>query len=177
LSASSGARYQSIPQLEAEYDEAVAEVRLLNAEQKRLEEEYELKKQPYRAKRDRAEQWLRELRGHREILIRDCRCEALITGLEFEQFQRSKVAEQHKLLTSEIYKHNRRIGDANDTLHKSREFIYFDGKTERQKEALMTIQESEAEIAQLQKQVDQLEVKLAEHDTEIARIEEQMLYD
>ena len=41
----------------------------------------------------------------------------------------------------------------------------------------MAIQESEAEIVQLQKQVDQLDVKLAEHDAEIARIEEQMLCD
>ena len=167
--------YQSIPALQAEYDEAVSEVRRLNAEQERLEEEYELKKQPYRVKRDQAEQRLRELRGHRDMLIRDCRCEALITGLDYEQFQRGKVAEQHDNLTTDIYRHRKRIGDANDTLHKCKQFIHFDGKAERQREAHLTIQDAEAEIVQLQKQADLLELKLAEHDAEIARIQEQML--
>jgi len=169
--------YQSISALQAEHDEALAEVLRLNAEQEKLEEEYELKKQPYRMKRDQAEWRLRELRNHREILIRECRCESLITGLDYEQFQRGKIAEQHDRLASEIYRHRRRIADAIDVLEGHKRMIYYDNMAARHRAAQQAIRESEAGIVPLQKQVDQLEAKLAEHDAEITRIEEQMICD
>ena len=169
--------YQSIPILQTEHDEAVAEIRRLNAEQEKLEEEYELKKQPYRTKRDQAEWRLRGLRDHRDILIRECRCEALIEGLDYQQFQRGKIAEQHNRLTSEIYRHRRRIADAIDILEGHKRMIYYDNMEARHRAAQQAIRESEVEIVQLQKQVDQLDAKLAEHDAEIARIQEQMLYE
>ena len=118
---------------------------------------------------------IREYRKHRETLIRECRCEALIAGLEFEQFQRDKVVNECNRLVSEINRHRRRIGDANGTLADHKWMIYYNDMEARHRAAQQAIYESEKEIVQLQKQVDLLEIKLAEHDAEIARIEEQMI--
>jgi hypothetical protein len=167
--------YQLIPELEAESDKALAEVRRLNAEQKKLEEEYELKKQPYRTTMRRLEHQLKEYSDHQDILIRECRCEALKTGLDFEQFQRDKVADALGDLNVAIHRQQGRIGEANDVLHKCKQYVYFDGKAERQKAAYLAIEDAKKEIARMQKEIAPLELKLAEHDVEIARIKEQML--
>lgn len=167
--------YRLIPQLEAEQDKALAEVRKLNTEQKRLEEEYELKKQPYRVKANQAEQQLRELQDHRDTLIRECRCKALVVGLQNAEFQRDKAADEYNQLNVDIYRLRGRIGEANDVLHKCSKMIYFDGMAEQKQAAHQTIKESEAEIGRLQKQVKQLEAKLANHNAEVERIQEQML--
>ena len=166
--------YQSIPTLEAAQQQQEAALAKLCREWEIVKAKHQADCQPHEFRIAQIKYRLNELWRHDQLLKEGCRCEALKVGRDNVNFQRAKLYEERKILENKIHDLRYNMRQAQCVIDEKSIYMNYEMKKE---EAKLIVADCQHEITGLQKQIDKLDVKIAEFDMEIERIESEMLLD
>ena len=117
---------------------------------------------------------MKTYRNHEQILIDECRNDSLRVEQESAELQRGKLCDENSQLNKRIEHLRREIRAAEDVVNSRDIYPGYEGK---RMEAGHDIKVWNQEIGKLQKQIVELDERIAGYDKQITKIKQKKLRD